>query len=473
MLKIDKIFTTKEKALHLNLNKHVYGTIAEIGGGQEVAAHFFKAGAASGSIAKTMSAYDMTFSDAIYGKCDRYVSKEKLVRMLDREYNLLDQRLTLRARKSTFFAFANTVEVINYNKTNLGHGWIGLRFQKYSGSDPNDCIIHVTLKDQDTEWQQQVLGIIGVNLIHSCYVRNSAEEIIESLSDNLRKDRLEVDFFSISGPDFQYVDNRLMTLKLVRNNLTKVAMFGPDKQVVLPSDTIYKKNTVVLRGRFRPVTLVNEDMMIKGISKFKKELNVDSVVALSEITLNDLKLSGEFDEQDYLDRVDLLCSLGQTVMISNYQEHYKLTSYLSDFTKDHTLGIILGLRNLNHIFDESYYQNLSGGIVESFGRLFKENVKLLVYPALDNGGKKLMDLASFKPAAHLQNLFDYFLNNRKIIGITDVQTENLHIFSDNVLKMIENTEKGWEAMVPNRVAKAIKENHLFNHTYPVHMEKRD
>ncbi len=474
MEEFKKKLTTKEKALQLNLDTKIYGTVAEIGGGQEVAAYFFKAGAASGTIAKTMSAYDMTFSDAIYGKCDRYVSQEKLLLMLDREYSLLDQRLTNRAKKTTFFAFANTVEVINYNRSNIGHGWMGLRFQRHPNAEPNECIIHVSLKDRDAEWQQQVLGIVGVNLIHSCYTYNTPEEIIDSLVDNVRKDRLEIDMFCISGPDFHHVDNRLMTLKLVKNGLTKVAMFGPDKNVILPSDIIYRKNAIVLRGRFRPVTHVNVDMMITGMRAFKKELdNAEDIVSVVEITLKDLTLAGELDEQDYLDRVDLLCSLGQNVMISNYQEHYKLAGYLSQFIKDKTLGIVIGLNNLAQIFDEKYYQNLDGGILESFARLFGSNVKLFVYPILDSATGKIKTGNDFTPDRHLISLFYYFIENHKILSIPDAKTDNLHIISDQVLELIENDTDGWEKLVPNRVAEAIKSNHLFNYPYEIEVDGED
>ena len=474
MEKFNKKFTTREKALQLNLDDKIYGTVAEIGGGQEVAAYFFKAGATSGTIAKTMSAYDMIFSDAIYGKCERYVSQEKLLRMLDREYTLLDQRLTQRAKKTKFFAYANTVQVINYNRSNVGHGWMGLRFQRHPNSVPNECIIHVSLKDRDAEWQQQVLGIVGVNLIHSCYTYNTPEEIIDSLVDNVRKDRLEIDMFCISGSDFHHVDNRLMTLKLVKNGLTKVAMFGPDKNVILPSDIIYRKNAIVLRGRFRPVTHVNVDMMITGMRTFKKELgHSKDIVSVVEITLKDLTLAGELDEQDYLDRVDLLCSLGQNVMISNYQEHYKLAGYLSQFIKDKTLGIVIGLNNLTQIFDEKYYQNLDGGILESFARLFGSNVKLFVYPIIDPATGNIKTGNDFTPDRHLQSLFYYFIENHKILSIPDAKTENLHIISDQVLEMIESDEDGWEDLVPNRVAEAIKSNHLFNYPYEIETDHED
>ncbi len=470
-----KKLTTKEKALQLNLDEKIYGTIAEIGGGQEVADHFFKAGAASGTIAKTMSAYDMTFSDAIYGKCDRYVCEEKLMKMLNREYSLLSQRLSHRAKKSHFFAFSNTVEVLNYSKTNEGHGWIGLRFQKHPNSEPNDCIIHVLLKDSDALWQQEVLGRVGVNLIHACFTFNEAEEIINSLADNLHKGRLEIDFFRIEGPDFHHVDNRLMSLKLVKNGLTHATMFDPKGNVLLPSETLYKRNIFVLRGRFKPVTHVNVDMMLSGMRAFRKEQDVEisKIISICELTLNDLALEGKVDETDFLDRVDLLCLLGQNVMISNYQEHYKLAAYLSQFTRRKRIGIVLGYNNLVRIFDEKYYENLNGGILESFSRLFGSNVKLYVYPTLEPGTGKILETSSFNPPAHLEKLYSYLKENQKISDLKGAKVENMHIISDDVHAMIERGDPGWEQFVPNKVADAIHKNHFFNLPYELQIDEED
>ncbi|WP_258105010.1 TonB-dependent receptor [Marinoscillum sp. MHG1-6] len=468
-----KKLTTKEKALSLNLDDKVYGTIAEIGGGQEVADWFFKAGAASGTIAKTMSAYDMTFSDAIYGKSARYVCEEKLMKMLNREYSLLSQRLTNRAKRSHFFAFSNTVETINFRRTNEGHGWIGCRFQKHPNSEPNDCIIHVALKDNDPLWQQQVLGMVGVNLIHACFTYAEPEDIINALTDNIHPSRIEIDMFRIEGPDFHHVDNRLMALKLVKNGLTHATMFDRNGVVLQPSERLYKKNILVLRGRFRPVTHVNVDMMLAGMRAFRKEpdVEIDNIVPLVELTLNDLTLGGEVDETDFLDRVDLLCSLGQNVMISNYQEHYKIASYLSKFTRQKKIGIVLGLNNLVRIFDEKYYNNLNGGILESFGRLFGSNVKLYVYPTQPEGTDKLLYIEDFEPEDHLKHLYAYLKDNDKIGNVSGAKAENLHIISDNVLKMIEDGGEGWEKFVPNRVADAIKANHLFNYPYDVPLDE--
>jgi hypothetical protein len=471
-----KKLNTTEKALQLNLDQSIYGTIAEIGGGQEVANHFFQAGAASGSIAKTMSAYDMNFSDAIYGKSERYVCESKLMSMLDREYKLLTQRLANRAKHTQFFAFANTVETINYSRTNEGHGWIGLRFQRHPGAEPNDCVIHLMLKDTQARWQQDSLGKVGVNLLHACYAYTNPEDILLALRDNIHPSRVEVDMFRIVGPDFHHIDNRLMTLKLVKNQLTHAAMFGPGGDVILPSEVLYKKNIMALRGRFRPVTLVNVDMMISGMRAFKKENEIkkERIVSLVELTLNDLTMGGDdVDEQDFLDRVDLLCSLGQTVLISSFQEHYRLAAYLSKFTKSRLLGLVIGVGNLVRIFDEKYYQNLSGGILESFSRLFGSNVKLYIYPAIDPKTNELVTLKTFEPPAHLRHLFLHFVENGQIVDLTDAKTKHLHIISDNVLDMIQEDVNGWEAMVPNRVADAIRANHLFGFPYEPAIEEDD
>ena len=381
------VHTTKEKALALNLSEEIYGTLAEIGGGQEVAANFFKAGGASGTIAKTMSAYDMKFSDAIYGETNRYVCEEKLLKMLNKEYGLLSKRLDHRAEDTNFFAFANTVEAINFKKTNTGHGWLGVRFQLSPDALPNDLIVHVVLKDPDALWQQEALGRVGVNMIYACFNHHGdPEAMMLSIIDNLSTDRLDIDMFRLEGPDFQSVDNRLMSLKLVKHGLTHAAMFDQDGQVMQPSSFLYKKNICVLRGRFRPVTNVHTDMLEKGLRQFMKDpgVNLKDVNVIAELTLSDLTAEGEINEEDFMDRVDLLNSLGHNVLISNYSELYKLADYFSQFTKGKRLGFITGINILSEIFDENDYQKLRGGIMASFGHLFGSNVKLLVFPMIVN-----------------------------------------------------------------------------------------
>ncbi|MFZ2904940.1 MAG: TonB-dependent receptor [Cyclobacteriaceae bacterium] len=466
--------TTQEKALRINLRKDIYGSFAEIGAGQEVAANFFKAGGASGTIAKTISAYDMKFSDAIYGYCERYVCEDRLLKMLDHEYELLGERLPHRIDNTRFFAFADTVEVLNFERTNQSHGWIGLRFQLNPHSEVNDCVVHVKMHDNDPLQQQFALGIVGVNLIYACSFFTDPEEILMSLLDGLSARRIEIDMFRLSGPDFKHVDNRLMALKLVKNGLTKAAMFGPDGKVMQPADELYKKNVLVLRGRFRPVTLVNVDMLLASRRHYRREPDVErsNMVVLTELTLNDLSPEGTIDETDFLHRADIICSLGQTVLISNYFEHYRLVDYLSKITKGKKIGIIMGIFALQKVFDEKTYANTRGGILECFASLFGSNVKLYIYPAWRKEGVDLFTLKDFEESLpdNLKNLFRYLMDNNKLEDINDANINNLHIISDNVLSMIRKGEVGWEKFVPHKVEEAIKEHGLFD--YPFTSEKK-
>jgi hypothetical protein len=459
--------TTSEKALRINLDRSIYGSFAEIGAGQEVAANFFKAGGASGTIAKTISAYDMKFSDAIYGYCERYVCEERLMKMLDHEYRLLPERLPHRIPDTRFFAFADTVEVLNYERTNQPHGWMGLRFQLRPETEPNDCVIHVKMHDNDPLQQQAALGIVGVNMVYACSYETDPEKILLSLLDGLSPRRIEIDMFRITGPDFTHVDNRLMALKLVKNGFTRAAMFGPDGRVRQPSDELYKKNVLVLRGRFRPPTHVNVDMLLSSRRRFKNEPDVDKsrMVLLTELTLNDLSPEGAIDEQDFLNRADILCSLGQNVLISNYYEYYRLVDYLSRITRGKKIGIVMGIHALQKVFDERTYENLRGGILECFASLFGTNVKLYIYPALISSEGKLFTLKDFEDTlpVNLKNLFLYLMDNNKLEDIHDANVSNLHIISDHVLTMIKRGESGWEKFVPHKVEEAIKRHGLFGY----------
>ncbi len=467
--------TTQEKALRINLSKAIYGSFAEIGAGQEVAANFFKVGGASGTVAKTMSAYDMKFSDAIYGVGDRYVCEERLIRMLDHEYVLLAERLPHRIESTRFFAFADTVEVINYERTNQGHGWMGLRFQLRPQSEPNDCIFHLKMHDTDPLQQQYALGIVGVNMLYGCMFLTDPEEILMSLLDGLTQRRIEIDMFRLNGSDFKHVDNRLMALKLVKNGLTKAAMFGPDGNVMQPSDELYKKNVLVLRGRFRPPTHVNVDMLLASRRHFKHESDVDraNIVLISELTLNDLSADGTVDERDFLHRADILCSLGQNVLISNYFEYYRLVDYLSKITKGKKIGITMGIYALQKVFEEKTYENIRGGILECFASLFGTNVKLYIYPALKKDSNEIFNLVDFEAQLppNLKNLFKYLTDNNKLEEINGANLRNLHIISDNVLAMIRKGEAGWERFVPHKVEEAIKEFGLFD--YPFRQETKE
>ncbi len=466
---MDQLLGTRQKALKINLSRKIYGSFAEIGAGQEVASLFFKAGAASGTIAKTISAYDMTFSDAIYGaeESGRYVCESRLIKMLNREYNLVEMRLAeKRGADTTFFAFANTVVTINFQRTNEGHGWIGLRFQLTPRGPYNDAIVHVRMLDITSLQQQQALGVIGVNLIYACfYYHHSPETLLKSLMDELSPDNIEIDMVRITGPDFPHVDNRLLSLQLVKNGFTNAALFGAEGNVLQPSETLYKKNILALRGRFRPVTHVNMDMLKKGYEQFLQEPDVDSsrVVVLAELTLSNLRTGDEIDEKDFLDRVDILCSLGQNVLISNYQEYYKLVAYFSRMTKL-KIGLILGISSLEFIFDEKYYESLPGGILESFAALFSRKVKLFIYPALDPETGEIKSCSKLQLSPNLIDLYEYLIANDKLADLTDFDASLLHILSDEVLAAIKSGKPGWESKVPVEVSTVIKAKSLFGYT---------
>jgi hypothetical protein len=456
---------TNQKALKINLDKALYGTFAEIGAGQDVAATFFKSGGASGTIAKSMSAYDMKFSDAIYGpvKDGRYVCEERLISMLDHEYNLLIERLNEQRGESTqFFSFANTVVALNYHKNNQPHGWIGCRFQLCPNGEFHDVIIHIRMLDNDTLLQQQALGIVGVNLIYGCFYYNQDPEVLlESLRDNLSRDRIQIDMIRFEGPHFKGVESRLMSLRLVKNGFCDLALFGPDGKTLQPSDSLYKKHIVVLRGRFRPVINVHFDMLENGVKQFVQEPDVDEskMEVVCELTLQSLQEGqSAIDEKDFLDRVDILCSLGQTVMITNYVEYYKLVAHLSKITRL-KMGLIIGYPNLEYIFDEENYKDLPGEILESFATLFSRKVKLFVYPTLRNN--MIMNCMRFNPPSNLNDLYRYLITNNKIEDIYHYNTSNLNIQTDNMLELIQRGEEGWEENVPAEVVSMIKDRCLF------------
>ncbi|MEO6245521.1 MAG: TonB-dependent receptor [Opitutaceae bacterium] len=485
------VLTANAKALVINLDDAKYGTFAEIGAGQEVARVFFQAGGASRTVAKTISAYDMNFSDAIYGKAPRYVSRERLGLMLDHEYNLLIERLAgPRGDRSTFFVFADTVATKGYKTTNEAHGWMGVRFQTEPGGPASEVLLHVRMWDQEAVLQQEALGQAGTNLIYAAfYHRENPKQFIESLADGLGTQRIEVDMLKFSGPAFAGVDNRIMALHLVQSGLTNAVMFSPKGEVLQPSEALYKKAILVERGSFRPVTHVNIDMLNCATAQFVQEPEVKGkdVVVLMEITMNNLLASGTLDAQDFLQRVDLLGELGLTALISNYSEYYRLTSYFRRYTKE-MIGVPMGINNLLEIFNEKYYENLEGGILESFGRLFRNAVKLYIYPMRQDAYDRYLSKESVHGAGsiighpfaasvlitaknvhvadRLRNLYDYLLENHYIDCIVGFDQHVLGVFSRDVLGRIRDSDSTWEAMVPVGVAAAIKRRRLFGYIPP-------
>lgn len=458
--------TTEEKALKVNLTPDIYGCFAEIGAGQEVAANFFKAGGSSGTIAYTHSAYDMKVSDSMYGEASRYVCEERLVTMLGTEYNSLKSRLPNKAKESRFFSFCNTVESLNYHKTNQGQGWVGMRLQLREGGEPNDIILHVKMHDNSHKAQQEALGILGVNLIHAAYFHDDdLDTFLDSLVHRLPRERMEIDMLRVTGPDFDSIDNRIIALNLVKRGITDSTMFDLSGNVLQPATALYKKNILLMRGRFRPVTKVHIDMIERGKQQFSKEEGVeeDKIRMVFELTLKDLTADGKISDKDFIDRAELLGTLGYTVMISNYLKYYKMVDYLAPIARGNKMGVIVGVYNLNTIFDEKYYGNLPGGLLEAFGRGFGHNVKMFVYPANNVETGELYSLDNFEIPKNLEGLLRYMKDNNKLSAFENYDKGLLHILSDDVLSKIKADASTWEDDVPEQVAKAIKFYELFGY----------
>lgn len=474
---MENVPSLKQKALRINLNENIYGTFAEIGAGQETVRQFFRAGGASRTIAKSMSAYDKDFSDAIYGieNDKRYVTEARLRKMLNHEIGLIEERITREKHPNKlFFSFANTVATIDFAKKYKGHGWVGVKYQLDPDQGYNDIVLHLRFRENDARLQQETLGILGTNLIYGAFYKyNEPKKLLRYLYDHLDKDQIEIDTINFSGPVFEDVDNRLMSLQLVKNGMTDAVMFAPDGNNVLPARVLYKKNILTLRGSFRPVTKVNMDMYEKSYNMFIKENRVDpdNTQVVFEITLSNLRAEGEIDEQDFMDRARLLCSLGQTVLISNFQEYYKLVEYFSQYSKSR-MGLAMGVNNLVDIFDEKYYRHLSGGILEAFGKLFFKDLRVYLYPMQNDDGS-ITNSENLKVHPRMKELYKFFKYNGKVVDISDHDPEILTIFSRTVLGMISENKEGWEEMLPEGVAELIKDKSLFGCETEEILHKKD
>jgi hypothetical protein len=454
---------TLQKALQINLDPRWYGTIAEIGAGQEVARWFFRAGGAAGTVAKSMSAYDMSVSDAVYGKSDRYVSKGRLQAMLDHEFQLnLDRLSDQRGDETAFFAFADTVVARSYRGGAECHGWMGVKFQSHPRDEPSQVVLHVRMLDDEAALQQEALGVVGVNLLHAAFfLHHEPERLVESLLDRLTTGRIEIDMIELRGIEFRAVDNRLMALTLVQLGLSGVAMFGPDRQVLQPSEVLRKRAILVERGSFRPPTVVNIDMLEAAQEKFALDPAVGGrdVLVLTELTMANLRAGGDVvDRRDFLARADLLAACGMTVLISDFVAYHRLAGYLTSRT-DGRIGMVMGVPSLIEMFDEATHAQLPGGILESFGRLLKNDLRLFVYPMLRDGEVTTVD--TMRVTEELQPLFDYLARRGSFVGLDNYKPEYLPILSRDVLKRIPTEDESWEAMVPPAVSGLIRKRGFF------------
>ena len=456
---------TGQKALRINTDAKRYGTFAEIGAGQEVARWFFRVGGAAKTVAKTISAYDMAVSDAIYGPTERYVSRSRLKAMLDYEYDLVLERLAdKRGGRTAFFVFANTVATHKAE----GHGWMGIKFQDQPGADASEIYIHVRMLDKEHVRQQEALGVIGVNLIHGTfYAHENPDILIRSLLDDLTWERVEVDMIRFAGPAFARLDNRLMALQLVREGLTEAAMFTAQGDAVQWAEVLYNKPVLVQRGSFRPVTKASLEVLERGLEQFvaEPELKGESPVVLMEMTLRHHTTGDVIDAADFLQRADTLRALGQTVLVSNFRRFHRLASYLSRYTK-RAIGIALGASSLKEIFDESFYNESEGGMLGGLGQLFKNPARLYVYPHLEIATGELITAENYPVAPHLAHLYRHLLVNRFVQSVREFDRSFLAIRRRDVLSRIQAGDPSWEQFVPAAIVEVIKHDRLFGYQSP-------
>ena len=460
----ETLHSTQRKALALNRDASRYGTFAEIGAGQEVARWFFQVGGASGTVAKTMSAYDMIFSDEIYGSARPYVSRKRLLTMLDHEYDLLVQRLgDIRGERSNFFVFANTVKARGYRGRGDCHGWMGIRFQTEPLGEPNEIIVHVWLNDPSNLSQQEALGIFGVNLIYAAmYHFLDPRLIMTTLVDGLSAERIEIDMLEFRGDAFRGLDNHWVNLELVRRQYTSSAIFAPNREILQAAELLYRNNLVVCRGSFRPVLSSVLDMVELGKRAFMSSLpEQETSLEIMEISLKNLREGEEFDSEDYLARIDLLNELGKTVMISNRPQFHRLAAHLRRNTKK-SIGLVLGAPLLQEIFDERYYEDLDGGLLEAFGRLFKRDLTLFVYPVIDPKTKTLLTASNIEVPESRGHLLHYLLESRSICELPSTGKELHGDKQSEVACAIAEGGSGWERWVPDLVATRIKQFGYFD-----------
>ncbi len=454
----------QEKARQINLDAVHHGTFAEIGAGQEVTRWFFHVGKASSTVAKSISAYDMAISDGLYGPAEHYVSRARLEAMLDHEFSQIVQQLDAkRGDQNAFFVFADTVATHGSSRSSGGHGWLGVRFQDRPRSEPSEVIIHIEMLDAFTARQQEAVGLAGVNLIHGAFTRHQdPAALIRSLMDGLDRRRIEIDIIKFSGPLFQGVDNRLMSLQLLEQGLTDTAMFTAAGEVVQPSEVLHNRPVMIERGSFRPVTNVMMGMLDAALRQLKQGPDgpSDNPAVLMEMTLNNLMSGRAIDHQDFLARADTLCALDKIVMISNYTRFDCVTTYLRQYTQN-WIALVAGIPTLSAIFDQKYYGELQGGILEGLGRLFRGQVKLFAYPTVSTKTGELQSADKISVGPKLEHLYAHLFQNGYIEPVQQFQVEQLHINPGDVLKKMQSGDATWVDFVPPAAAAVIREHGLF------------
>ena len=456
--------SAQEKALSINLDGAKYGTIAEIGAGQEVVRWFFHVGKASATVAKSISAYDMAISNGLYGPTPHYVSRARLESMLDTEFGQLAAQLDpVRGERSSFFVFADTIATHTSSRLSGGHGWLGVRFQPQPRAEPSEIIIHIELSDTLTANRQEAVGLVGVNLIYGAFTSyQDPVALIHGLMDGLDRRRVEIDMIKFSGPVFSGVDNRLIALQLVEQGLTDAAMFTAAGEVVQPSEILHGRPVVVERGSFRPVTNVIMAMMDAAVQQIAEGAGAKSgdPVVVMEMTLKNLMSGPSIDHQDFLARADTLGALDKLVAISSHTRFDTVTTYLRQYTQE-KIGFVAGVPTVTAIFDEQYYQSLDGGILEGLGRLFKGPVTLFAYPTLSAPTAEIESADKLAIRPELTHLYAYLFENGFIVPVRDFDLEQLHVTPADVLKKIQAGDPTWADYVPAPAAEVIRKKKLF------------
>ena len=454
-----------DKALKINLDGVRYGTFAEIGAGQEVARWFFHVGKASSTVACSISAYDMAISTNMYGPAPHFVSRARLEAMLDREFGRLVEQLdATRGGRNAFFALADTAATSGSRRSSGGHGWMGIRFQDRPRAKPSEVIVHIEMLDAFASRQQEAVGLVGVNLAYGAFYQSGDPlALIRSLMDGLDRRRIQIDMIKFSGPAFEGVDQRLISLQLVEMGFTDAAMFTAKGEVVQPSEVLYGKPVLIGRGSFRPVTKVTMTMLQAGLQQLREQSEADAgeLVAVLEMTLKNLMSGEAIDRQDFLARADILGALGKTVMISSYTRFDDVITNLRQYTKAR-IAMAVGLPTLRAIFDPQYYGDLSGGILEGLGRLFSGRVELLAYPTVGESGE-LETADHLEVSPNLKHLYAHLLENGFIQPVQHVSKEQLDVSPADVLEKIRSGDASWVDFVPPEAAEVIKREGLFGY----------
>ena len=378
---------THHKALTLNLNASAFGSFAEIGAGQEVSHWFFVVGGASATVAKTISAYDKEVSDDLYGSGSRYVSRQRLEAMLDREWaQLLAQLNKTRGTQTCFFSFVDTISARNFAGTNDPHGWVGLRFQSQPGGPPNDLLLHINMRDPANVLQQEAIGILGVNLIYTAFYELQTEEsFLAGLAQDVVKERIEIDYVDFRGPAFERWDRRTLLAHLVGAGFAEVAFFPAKGPAVPPTEALYKKAVVLAPGYFGhgdpSHSQVHMRLLASAVQELQKELGETKMAPAGFFCLTAAPLTPDEvvpEIPDLLRRIDALLAAGGDVMLFRQGELYHMTSIVNRYTQA-PVRFVAGLSLIIRAF-EGMYGNLEGRLLEALARLFAQNVRIYAYP---------------------------------------------------------------------------------------------